>query len=412
MRNQRVVPLSAGYLINCDHARQVTQDKDELGCYGGNLAASFWFCEADGVVSEECYPYEFQYWYGSHVQAKACALTNCPSDIGSPWLYQSDSTYIVAGTSVTGGSEQNIRVDMFYRGPVASGFEVRQDFVDYWKQLLEGTLEGSATVYTPQPADADNNPVIGGHAVTLVGWGFMDDVDYWVIANTWGANQPQAPLDSYGINGYFLMRRGINAAGIEGNVVGCLPSVDSSYINAMGRPYNIDGLKLCNFHAFEVNMYTLFNMDLLQFVPHHLSINSELYYVSPPQYAPTQIDQLATCPSDRELRCSTTGLCVNDMSQCGNSIPSVGEPLLFTAPANHKAAAREYQQFLHALPLSQQFLHAGTAHELQKVGETYPHITIPTTYTNKSRNTLIIGASVMAALLVTVLVLQVAVVKK
>ena len=26
----------------------------------------------------------------------------------------------------------------------------------------------------------------GGHAVKIIGWGTMDNLDYWIVANSWG----------------------------------------------------------------------------------------------------------------------------------------------------------------------------------------------------------------------------------
>ena len=45
------------------------------------------------------------------------------------------------------------------------------------------------------------------HAVLLVGYGKNNGEDYWLVKNSWGPK--------WGINGYFMLKRGINRCGIE-----------------------------------------------------------------------------------------------------------------------------------------------------------------------------------------------------
>lgn len=47
------------------------------------------------------------------------------------------------------------------------------------------------------------------HAMALVGYGTdtVTGLDYWVIRNSWGT--------SWGIEGYMLVRKGVNRCGVE-----------------------------------------------------------------------------------------------------------------------------------------------------------------------------------------------------
>ena len=368
MRNQRVVPLSASYLLFCARPRHISiENPDEnqtLGCYGGNLAASFWFTELNGVVAESCVPYNLEDWISDksvvekrriqigdtgETERLSCAPQTCPSKKGLPWLYRSTVCYIVAGTTASGGSEENIRADIYYHGPVSTGYEVRQDFVEYWKALLEGTLHGKELVYVPKPADDKDNPVVGGHAVMIVGYGTVGGVDYWTIANTWGKLNPDATLSQYGLNGYFLMQRGANAAGIEGNVVASLPAIDPAFITSRGHSYTGDELKLCNFNAFDINSSTLQAMDLLQYVPYLHGVINPYLFSYPENAPPTQLDQFGQCPEDRPVRCEIVGDCVTAGIYCGSHKPSTGPPTTWLLPAGHLAAAREFSNYTQAL---------------------------------------------------------------
>jgi len=45
------------------------------------------------------------------------------------------------------------------------------------------------------------------HAVLLVGYGTEDDVDFWLVKNSWSS--------SWGDNGFFKIERGVNMCGIS-----------------------------------------------------------------------------------------------------------------------------------------------------------------------------------------------------
>ncbi|UMM33861.1 hypothetical protein L5515_007182 [Caenorhabditis briggsae] len=68
-------------------------------------------------------------------------------------------------------------------GPVEASFTVYEDFYIYKKGVYQYTA----------------GEVLGGHAIKIIGWGTEHGTDYWLIANSWGAD--------WGENGFFKIRR-------------------------------------------------------------------------------------------------------------------------------------------------------------------------------------------------------------
>jgi len=54
---------------------------------------------------------------------------------------------------------------------------------------------------------------VGGHAIRLVGYGKEGDVNFWILANSWG--------EKWGEQGWFRMAWG--ECGIDATVHGCTP---------------------------------------------------------------------------------------------------------------------------------------------------------------------------------------------
>merc|ERR1711862_242784 len=82
---------------------------------------------------------------------------------------------------------------IWWSGPMYVSFSVYGDFPTY-----------KSGVYTHT-----SGSYLGGHAVTLVGYGELDGQKYWKIKNSWNEN--------WGNNGHFLIARGNNECGIEGD---------------------------------------------------------------------------------------------------------------------------------------------------------------------------------------------------
>jgi len=182
-----------------------------FGCNGGNSAWS-WFTRT-GVVTggdntdagsgETCLPYSFAPC-AHHVPATAkypaCPSGEYPSpscnhacsDSGYSGSYSDDKQKASTSYSVRG--ESQIMQELVTNGPMYVAFTVYADFPTY-----------KSGVYTHQSGSA-----LGGHAVTLVGYGELDGTKYWKIKNSWN--------EEWGNGGHFLIQRGTNECGIEGSV--------------------------------------------------------------------------------------------------------------------------------------------------------------------------------------------------
>jgi C1A family cysteine protease len=85
--------------------------------------------------------------------------------------------------------------DMAQNGPVTAAFSVYEDFLTYKSGVYKHTT-GS---------------YLGGHAISIVGYGTLNGEDYWKVKNSWNP--------TWGDKGYFLIARGVDECGIEDQVV-------------------------------------------------------------------------------------------------------------------------------------------------------------------------------------------------
>merc|ERR1711957_997654 len=118
---------------------------------------------------------------------------SCPTSCEtSSRSFSSDKMYAASTYSVRG--EANIMAELAQNGPMYVSFTVYGDFPTY----KSGVYKSTSSQY------------LGGHAVTMVGYGTLNGEKYWKIKNSWNEN--------WGNNGHFLIARGTNECGIEGNV--------------------------------------------------------------------------------------------------------------------------------------------------------------------------------------------------
>jgi len=143
-------------------------------------------------------------------------------------FYRILSFYGIKGVIKDGGSELYIRDNIYKWGPIATGMKVYSNFY---------TFDAKNEIYSYKGKIDDNAP---GHAIVLVGWGVKNSVKYWIARNTWG--------ESWGMNGYFYIKRGNNECQLEENCIGIVPDFfyKEGYLKKSGSgeppilPYLID----------------------------------------------------------------------------------------------------------------------------------------------------------------------------
>lgn len=194
------VALSAQMLLSCKRFR-----RDKGSCKGGHIDIAWNYAKAEGLVDEQCFPY----------QAKDVSQVRCPfkrndnllSDGCTPSTPLRTSRYKVGPTGRLKNIE-DIMYDIMTSGPVQAVMTVHQDFFHYRDGIYRRSNYG-------------DNYMMGLHSVRVLGWGEERGDKYWIVANSWGQN--------WGENGYFRIARGENESDIESFVVTVLPEVASAY---------------------------------------------------------------------------------------------------------------------------------------------------------------------------------------
>jgi len=214
--------LEARYRISTNNTQQPVYSPQDIvqcsiysqGCDGGfpYLIAGK-YGEDYGFVSEECNP------YSSHPTGKCATKSSCRR------YYATNYGYVGGYYGAT--NEPLMRLALVRNGPVAVGFEVYDDFMSYrsgvyhhtfnvdhvnqLSKLLNPSVHLDETVTKWDPFQLTN------HAVLVVGYGTDNKTgeDYWTVKNSWGT--------TWGEEGYFRIRRGVDECGIESLAVESTP---------------------------------------------------------------------------------------------------------------------------------------------------------------------------------------------
>jgi len=145
----------------------------------------------------------------------------------------------------------NIKYELLRFGPVAAGFIIYENFVNEY----DGT-----TIY-----DHVAGKPLGGHYVSIIGWGVDKGKEYWICRNSWGTN--------WGLLGFFKIKIGIPEINLEQNVSACAPFYHhmdkTKYMTNdgifRGKQVDITDMKLYNPNL--VKKRELYSIDETNFYP-------------------------------------------------------------------------------------------------------------------------------------------------
>ena len=240
------IQLSAAKLILCDWSGKELDilhpdfDNEQLtdinknvlknsSCFGSTLFDAFRYLFTLGTPTAECVPYNDTLGgqLGFHKLGQFESASDLPlcttvtgrfTDMCANYIYNKKtgieegdvqrlyrclSFYTIPGTKEQNGSEELIKYNIYRWGPIATGMEIYSDFYEAHPPTDVYEWDGKG-------------PKIGGHAISIVGWGKTDEgLKYWIIKNSWGTK--------WGDNGYFRMIRGKNNCKIEENCMAAAP---------------------------------------------------------------------------------------------------------------------------------------------------------------------------------------------
>merc|ERR1712241_12310 len=176
--------------------------KKEVGVFGDYSEQHFVDCAYDGINNNGCNGATLQ-GYAKWLKEKSPKLAHettypykatqqtCPTTYKQ--FYQGVSTSGAYWTE--SGDEATLKKLVAKHGAVVTGVAAAGPFSQYKGGIFAGCNSG-------QRED---------HAVTVVGYGTENGVDYWLIKNSWGT--------SWGEKGYIRMKRGVKMCGVGSSLV-------------------------------------------------------------------------------------------------------------------------------------------------------------------------------------------------
>lgn len=215
--------LSAQEMTSCCHL-------GDMGCNGGVPSTAYTYYATSGVVDGGNYGdksmcYSYQLAPCAHHSASS-KYPNCTDSVPTPSCarkcvdngasWSSSKRYGTQGYTVCqqGGNmscPEAMMQEIYQHGPITGMFFVHQSFLAYRSGVYKAGL-------------FFKDPMLGGHAIKILGWGTEDGTPYWLVANSWN--------EDWGDEGFFKIDRGHNQCQIEnpiinGGPVAGMPKLDA-----------------------------------------------------------------------------------------------------------------------------------------------------------------------------------------
>lgn len=196
-KGSKNIHLSAQDVTSCCHL-------GDMGCNGGIPETAYTYYKNTGVVSggqygdkTGCFAYELapcahhvnssKYPPCDNATKTPKCTKKCDSDIK---VWTQDKHH--GATTYNYKNVSDMVADIYQNGPLTAQFFVHQDFLAYKSGVYHHTGIG---------------PMLGGHAIKIIGWGVDAGVDYWWVTNSWN--------EDWGDHGFFKIRKGNNECQIE-----------------------------------------------------------------------------------------------------------------------------------------------------------------------------------------------------
>ena len=189
-----------------------------MGCNGGVPESAYSYYKNNGVVSggnygdtSGCWSYQLApcAHHTNSTKYPACPDSNktpkcgreCTDDTSLKWStdkhHGSAATLVCQSGLDQGACAEAMAQEIYQNGPITGMFFVHQSFTAYKSGVYQHKKIG--------------DPMLGGHAIKIMGFGEENGTPYWLVANSWN--------EQWGDNGYFKIKRGSNECDIENPVI-------------------------------------------------------------------------------------------------------------------------------------------------------------------------------------------------